>query len=252
MVPSSRRGFTLAELLVVIAIIAVLIALILPAVQKVREGANRLSCQNNLKQQGLALHGYHQVYGILPPAKINSGSSNLGPATPSYYSGKPYKVYNHTGFTILLPFLEQDNLYRSYDFSYPSCNSSWQAGLSAADLARGGVNGGNAAVVGTYIKTYACPSDQNPPPVGNTPGFGAYAETNGRRSNYLFSCGGSNDYTPSYPNPNLPLDSYLVCGMFGTNGAARFQDVTDGLSNTIAIGEARCDHNGRFGGQIAD
>src|ERR1700736_1935972 len=124
-----RRAFTLIELLVVIAIIGVLIALLLPAVQKVREAASRMSCTNNLKQIGLALHNYHDANRGLPPAKINSGSSSTR-FTPSYYAnrdGGVFKVYNHTGFTLLLPYIEQDNLYRQFDFTKPSCNSSWSA-----------------------------------------------------------------------------------------------------------------------------
>src|SRR5262249_53570744 len=121
-----RRGFTLIELLVVVAIIGVLIALLLPAVQKVREAANRMSCGNNLKQIGLALHHYHDVYQRLPPAKINSGSSSLGGNTPSFYpADNGYRVYNHTGFLLLLPYVEQENLYKQFDFTYPACDSAF-------------------------------------------------------------------------------------------------------------------------------
>ncbi len=241
--PPWPRAFTLIELLVVIAIIAVLIGLLLPAVQKVREAAARIKCQNNLKQIGLGLHNYHDANGVLPPAKINSGSS--WNKNSNYYSSTQpqFKVYNHTGFTLLLPFIEQDNLYKMYDFTKPACNSSWSVdyypstGCTASDLANypAGVNGTpNATVVGALVKIYVCPTDPgHPPDPMSTSGYWAYAETNGRRSNYLFNCYKATDYTPDYAAGRSDA------GMFGTNGAARFTDVLDGLSNTIAVGESR-------------
>jgi prepilin-type N-terminal cleavage/methylation domain-containing protein/prepilin-type processing-associated H-X9-DG protein len=233
---TARQGFTLIELLVVIAIIAVLIGLLLPAVQKVREAANRMQCSNNLKQMGVALHNYHDTYGIFPPAKINSGSAGKYTAATSFYPDKPY-VYNHTGFVLMLPYLEQDNLYKQYDFAYPSSTSNW-AGASLPPAPYNVVSPGNAAVIGTRVPIYECPSDQQPAPVASdNAGTGAYARTNARRSNYLFDCGMENDYTLTY-NTNSS-----TTGAFGTNGAARLAKIRDGSSNTIAIGESKQNHD---------
>jgi prepilin-type N-terminal cleavage/methylation domain-containing protein len=206
MIGSRRRAFTLIELLVVIAIIGGLIALLLPAVQKVREAANRLSCGNNLKQISIALHHYHDVYQTLPPAKLNSGSSSLGANTPSFYpADNEYRVYNHAGFLLLLPYIAEENLYRQFDRSYPACDSAFDnsgAHCTHDMLARGGVNAGNAQVVSTLVKTYVCPADPGHPrghPM-TTPYevSEAYAETTGRRGNYLFSSYWETDYSAPY------------------------------------------------------
>jgi prepilin-type N-terminal cleavage/methylation domain-containing protein len=128
---SPRRGFTLIELLVVIAIIAVLIGLLLPAIQKVREAANRLQCQNNFKQLGLAVHDYASANNNLPPAW-----RNVWPGVPTSATiGDRESI-----FVLLLPYIEQDNLYN--------------LGSTATGFKERG-----AAIGGSVVKTYLCPSD---------------------------------------------------------------------------------------------
>jgi prepilin-type N-terminal cleavage/methylation domain-containing protein/prepilin-type processing-associated H-X9-DG protein len=104
----ARRGFTLIELLVVVAIIAILIGLLLPAVQKVREAANRIQCTNNLKQLGFGLHNHHDTFGTFPPAYVNKGP----------YLSTPYS-FTHGWAPHVLPFVEQQQLYSLYRWDFP-------------------------------------------------------------------------------------------------------------------------------------
>jgi len=131
---SSRSAFTLIELLVVIAIIAILIGLLLPAVQKIREAANRMKCTNHMKQLGLACHNFHDTNGVTPPSRTASGGF---PAL-----NIPVGAYN--GWAVwLLPFIEQDNVGRIYN----------------PQLHFGHAN--NAAAVQSQVKIFYCPSAPN-------------------------------------------------------------------------------------------
>ena len=222
----SRRGFTLIELLVVIAIIAVLVAILLPAVQQAREAARLSQCKNNLKQWGVALHNYHETHGVFPPALINSGRYN----NATFYGGTN-RVLNTTGWTLLLPFVDQGGLYNKYDFNVcSSVSSPYSHPVSGTDTT-------NVAVINTNLPILNCPSH----PSGGqeiTSGAGTitdfYSRNRARRTSYAFSTGVFTDYDAPYDQTL----SDIRRGAFGNNGAARIRDLPDGTSNSILIGES--------------
>ena len=169
-----RRAFTLVELLVVIAIIGVLVSLLLPAVQKIREAANRMSCSNNLKQIALASHNYHDTFRCFPPGvviSVNSTDNQNG----AYNFPPPYAGPYTSVLCFLLPYLEQQNIYNNIPSSYfvfTTTLGAWayntppfdyQAGWtydSSWGLTVGGVNGtGVATWAAPHVKTFECPSD---------------------------------------------------------------------------------------------
>jgi prepilin-type N-terminal cleavage/methylation domain-containing protein/prepilin-type processing-associated H-X9-DG protein len=196
-----RGGFTLIELLVVIAIIAILIALLLPAVQKVREAAARVKCANNLKQMGLALHNYAGVNGPLPPAYAN---------TPA----NPYDYIPGWGWgTFILPFVEQD---AQYSLLQPKRNLFGGGANPAAPI----------TATQTLLKLFRCPSDNGP----DYNDFRNFFPT----SNYRAVCGFNNAGGLFYTN-------YDFGGVMFQNSAIRISDITDGTSTTLAIGECMYD-----------
>jgi len=150
-----RSAFTLIELLVVIAIIAILIGLLLPAVQKVREAAARAKCQNNLKQIGIALHAYHEAHRALPPATIHADTTGIGQNFgPTGNFGHFVNNYPHVGFTtFILPFLEQQATHDQVTFNRDLA----QTGASSGLVWFGSATNQNAATAA--LATLRCPMD---------------------------------------------------------------------------------------------
>jgi prepilin-type N-terminal cleavage/methylation domain-containing protein/prepilin-type processing-associated H-X9-DG protein len=208
---SRRTAFTLVELLVVVAVIAVLIGLLLPAVQKVREAAARTQCRNNLHQIGLALHNHHDAQGGFPPGFTVTGTDNL-------------EMGGFGGFVPLVPFLEQDNWLRRWD-----PGRTWYEPP-------------NADIVSVEVKVFYCPANRT----GGAVDMAFLVPIAGR------------------PLPNLAASDYLLSkganaamcevtrvppagrGVFDVNTRTRLTDVTDGTSNTFAVGEG-AGNNRRFG-----
>lgn len=217
---SLRHGFTLIELLVVIAIIALLMALLLPAIQKVRAAADRMLCASNLRQITIATHNYHNDYNRFPAGlnvPVGTGSGMIFPTNTLYTSGiitgpvEPgvFKSF----FQALLPYVEGDNIYKQLNFNTreltvtnPSCNSPTSPGA-------------------TVIKYFICPSAdvekvQTFVSAGNTYYFG-------------MSCYGGNGGTRSwYMDTSLKTD-----GVFWINSKVKFASITDGTSHTFFFGE---------------
>jgi prepilin-type N-terminal cleavage/methylation domain-containing protein/prepilin-type processing-associated H-X9-DG protein len=195
-----RHGFTLIELLVVIAIIAVLIGLLVPAVQKVREASARTQCQNNLKQMGLACHLYHGAAKMFPTGTVDQISGDI-----AYRDRRNWLHF-------ILPYMEQDAIYNQM--------TAW--------LASGqGRMWSDAPNRQTVIAGYICPSDPHSP---KTVTSHTESDQQGFHSNYV-ACSGS---TPFNPNNNLGRQ---LNGIFYYRSATRLADISDGSSNTLLTSE---------------
>ena len=203
-----RRAFTLIELLVVIAIIAVLIGLLLPAVQKVREAAARIKCMNNLKQIGLALHNYEGARGGFPP-------SFQGNPQPPFTMLPPY-FFSWSALAELNPYLEQTNIYNAMVLSEPIYMPPTY-----------NISPDNQFAVSQIVKLFLCPSD-----LEDTLG-GGYGLTQIGPVNYCVCIGTGT--TMGGPPLGSPWDAD---GMFRAQKRVRVADVRDGLSNTAAASES--------------
>jgi prepilin-type N-terminal cleavage/methylation domain-containing protein len=215
-----RLGFTLIELLVVIAIIAILIGLLLPAVQKVREAAARTKCINNLKQQGLALHAYHDTYLALPKGNYDWATPAPGAVNqPPYQGSWDWSAY-------ILPFIEQGNAYNS-----------------AVTFANGG--GSNYyswynPMCATGEKMLTCPSDPRGSPI-IAPGSLFGLPVNIACTSYLGNAG-----QKSWPSLPGSWDGVLFA-----NSSIRLVDIIDGTSNTMLVGERPPSEDFDFGWAFA-
>jgi prepilin-type N-terminal cleavage/methylation domain-containing protein len=228
-----RPGFTLIELLVAIAIIAILIGLLLPAVQKVRGAASRLKCQNNLKQIGLAVHNYEATAGSLPPAIVNNPASADWPGLAEYQKKPAVAPKNGSDFarhgflSILLPYIEQANV-------LAAAAGGYNYRLDWSDVA-------NQPASATRIPTYECPAVPGdhlrlPPPAGWTrpPATGDY-----------WPVTRANDRAAVWTGLGLSFPGKDgVRGVLTHNRGTHFLVITDGLSNTLMAGESGARHEG--------
>ena len=201
------RGFTLIELLVVIAIIAILIALLLPAVQQAREAARRTQCKNNMKQLGLGLHNYHDVFNCFPPGYTARNVSRTSPVTDETGPGYAWSF-------AILPQIEAGNV-----------SNSINTDLDAVDPT-------NLLVAYTSVlDTFLCPSD-TAPRIFDTPDAAGNVVTLP-----------SSNYPGIFGYRSVTMNAGEGTGVFFRNSNIKFRDIKDGTANTICVGERRHTHD---------
>ena len=219
-----RRGFTLIELLVVIAIIAVLVGLLVPAVQKVREAANRMSCSNNCKQIGLAAHNFAGTYdGRLPPARVSNAAGRA-----------IFGNSNRSVLVFLLPFIEQDALYKQYDAlvqQYPTSTGANRRNWNHANM---------QPTYQSRVKTFECPSAPASRKANSPTTFAAVdSYVNAATSDYQVMNNVEITGVCAYTMGLIPftITDGNRGGMLTNNDYTKITDCLDGTSNTLMLVE---------------
>ena len=234
-----NRGFTLIELLVVIAIIAILISLLLPAVQQARESARRTQCRNHLKQIGLALHNYHDVHRVFPPAYLGSpvaSGTSVGVSFPDDNRNGPSGL----GWGVMiLPYLEQSALYQQFDPTIPLWAPQQSAALRAkvtTFLCPSAVGGSDGFALRRYTSgDNESPGNPQPYSPALTLAHSHYVTMAGTQGPWARPTAWSTDF--SVPEPIPSAGSAIIDGAFYRNSRIRIADITDGTSNTVFVGE---------------
>ena len=213
-----RRGFTLIELLVSIAIIAVLVAILLPAVQQAREAARGSQCRNNLKQIGIGVHNYHETFSCFPFGK-GGGYVATVPGAPGYARWSMHAM--------ILPYVDQGPLYNSIDFRFPP-DTPGMAGAIATFMPAYQTPGQvNSVQSQATVPVFLCPSDLSP-----APGWKGQNNYAGNQGNWLCDRG---DTAPTAAGDIATTE--LQTGVFYFLSKVRAADISDGLSNTAFFSE---------------
>lgn len=218
-----RKAFTLIELLVVIAIIGILIALLLPAVQKVRDAAARMSCENNMHQLGLAAHHFHFEFNRLPPAVNYPGGQVqvLGAFSPTPPSAT-YKSW----LEMLMPYMDQNVVFSGMNFTRDQFDVPAPPTGGAGPSGWTTNNGAQSAPGNTVVNAFLCPADRAPKFTTYTP-----PKTN---ATFFFA---ANSYVANSGLQGFPTNQMDQLGVMFINSTVRFTDIGDGTSNTFMLGE---------------